>query len=334
VFKRWKLLLPMMLGMLALLFIGCGATTTTTAASCAYVVGNGINDARVHNILYPNQRNDTSTNEDVKYVACNSRNYIINDGTVFSPNVVNGQRERVGDRFNLAVASTNSSVGITVGLSAFWTLNQSKAAMMNFYEVCHKYNCWTTKDQTGELNFATRGWNGMLAENFGPSLDAAARRAANQVDDSIWRDHNPAQYKLLADLLSKEFSDEIRSSLGYSQDLFCGSGNSDWKDPSKPGEGEFFCSPVRIRIDAVELLPIQGDQNPKGALVVNAQRLEAAKVLYGTDASHWLAVQDTVKMCTAPCLMNIGSSGGGPSIQVPSVTNTAPAPAPATPTRN
>lgn len=291
--------------MLVSLFLtGCSAATT---ASCAYVVGDGSmgNDAKIHDIIYPGQTIPQNDGERVWFVPCNSRNFIVNDGTVID---TNGQR--VGDRTTLITAYTSSGVQINIGVRALWTLNQSDDAMRDLYNVLHKYNAWSSQDQTGEVNNATPGWNDMLAENFGPALEAAAQKAAIQVDDTIWELHDPKQYEALGNAMAELFPGEIRANLGYSTDLFCGSGNSTWPDPEKPGEGEFYCSPVRIIVSDVRRGVVESDESTAGALSINEQRLENARALYGEDAGYWLAVQDTVEKCQKNgtlCIFNFGN---------------------------
>ena len=214
--------------------VACNGSTTT--ASCAFVVGNGRggNDTKLHKIVYPGQLVAISENETISYVPCNSRNYIINNGTV-----KNANGETVGDRGTPIVAYTSTGVQINIVTRALWTLNQSNAAMLKFYTVCFKYQCASSQDIGGGSNFSTPGWNGMLAENFGPAMDSAARLAAIKVGDSIWQLHDPMLYQSLGDNMSAVIADVMRANLGFSEDLFCGSGNSVWDDPGRPGEGKF-----------------------------------------------------------------------------------------------
>jgi len=277
----------------------------------------------LHRIIYPGQTVAWNSGEKVTYVPCNSRNYIINDGEV-----KNANGEVVGDRSVLISATTSTGVPISIAARALWTLNQSDAAMRAFYNVCFKYQCASDQDQSGKVNFSTSGWNGMLAENFGPAMDAAARVAAIKADDNIWRLHDPEQYKALADSMSAAFGDAVRANLGYPMDLFCGSGNSAWSDPTRPGEGDFTCMPVRIVVDNVQRGQVQADDSAQGILTINAQRLANAQALYGPDAGYWLGLQDTVDRCKdagVACVINIGGTGCGPAVVVP-IDNPAPLP--------
>lgn len=305
--------------LVAILIAGCDNAATTTA-SCAFVTGNGQNgnDAKLHRIVYPGQSVQVDSNENESFVPCNSRNYIINNGTV-----TNANGQKVGDRGQLIVATTSTSVTINIAVRALWTLNQSDTAMRAFYNVCFKYQCASPEDQSGDANFSTEGWNGMLAENFGPAMDTSARMAAITVDDSIWKQHDPAQYQALGDKMSAVFADVIRANLGYREDLFCGSGNSAWSDPDSPGEGTFNCTPVRIVVDDVQLVPDQSDQSSEGAVAINQQRKASAEVLYDQYAGYWLGLQDSIDKCKdagITCIFNIGDAGGGLGIPIPTAS--------------
>ena len=329
--QLWKRPLLWVVALFGSLFLLACYTASTTTASCAFVVGNGREgrDTELHRIVYPGQQVTLTTYETPSYVPCNSRNYIINDGTVKG-----ATGKPVGDRGTLIVASTNTGTTINVAARALWTLNQSKQTMEDFYEVCHKYSCASPKDVTGDSNFATDGWNGMLAENFGPTMDKTAKIAAFTMGDELWQKQDPKDLKILGDGMSDAFADVIRANLGYSHDLFCGSGNSAWSDPNRPGENTFTCSAVRIVVDSVILGPARADQSVQSAVAINKQRFQNAEALYGPDAGYWLGIQDSIDKCKAastPCIINVGS-GGGVSIPVPGArVNQATTPTP-TPT--
>jgi len=320
----------LMVVVLSLVLTAC--SVSPQAATCAYVVGSGTDgyDARVHTIVYPGQSiPDSLQGETVEYVPCNSRNYIINDGTD-----VNANGEKVGDRGTLTKATTKSGVQVTIASTAFWTLNQSDQALKDFYSVCFKYTCFSTGDQGGDVNFSTAGWNGMLSENFGPAVDSAARRATFEVDDSVWQTHDPAQYQALADKMSSYFGDAIRARFGFSEDLFCGSGNSGWPDPSKPGVGTYVCSPVRFTVEDVEPLKTTTDSGTAAQGGLNAIALANAKQKYGDSAGYWLGLLDSIAACKdsgSTCIFNIGSPSGLPTVNLSTVAPTAVPTATATP---
>lgn len=315
----------LLIGLFTILFGGvilaaCSSNEATTTASCAFITGDGEkgHDAKLHDVLYPGEAVHRDNSEDISWVPCNSRNYIINDGSVRNAN-----GDKVGDRDTPIVATTKTGVTIHISATAYWTLNESEASMRNFYAVCFKYSCANGEDVGGGSNFSTPGWNGMLAENFGPAMDKAARLAAIEADDSIWQTHDPDQYQALADKMSAVFSGVIQANFGYTEDLFCGSGNSVWSDPNKPGEGTFSCTPVRVDITDIQVVSGQSSQSSEGAIEINKQRKASAEVLYGDFAGYWLGLQDSIALCKAQgitCIFNIGDTGS-PAIPVPTATH-------------
>ncbi len=303
---KTKHLIPLTV-LLVLILAVVACNTSASTASCGFVVGDATNKVILKRIVYPGQSVVLGDYETVTYVPCNSRNYIINDGKV-----TNANGDKVGDRDVLISATTAPGTPISIAASAFWTLNQSEEALKLFYTACLKYNCASSDDIGGESNFSTPGWNGLLAENFGPALDAAAKQAASEMDDRLWQSYDYALYQQLADRMSEIFADKVRARLGFNVDLFCGSGNSPWADPSKPGEGEFTCLPVRIVVDDVQRGEIDSTESTDGAVAINAQRLENAEAIYGDDAEFWLALQDTIDHCQAAntvCIINLGTNG-------------------------
>lgn len=280
--------------------------TSTSTASCAYVTGNGQNgnDSNIHQIIYPGQQVHYDTdNENVSFIPCNSRNYIINNGTQDN---ANGQK--IGDRFTPSLAYTDTGVPIEISSSTYWTLNENQPALDDFYNLCFKYTCSSSQDQSGSSDFSTPGWNGMLGENFSPTLNTLALDAAAQVGDAIWQKHSPALYQQLGDLMSSDFDTQIEATTGYNLNLFCGSGDSYWKTPSDRKNG-WVCSPVRILVNDVEQAPTNSTNSTSGQQELDKQRVAAAQILYGSEAYFWLGVQDTVADCPkgSTCVINIGS---------------------------
>jgi hypothetical protein len=333
------------------------STVATPSAMCGYIVGdgNGGDDAKIHNVVWPNENPSYSqTSEVVKYVPCGPRNYITNDGTV-----KDGAGKLVGDRFTPSTARTSTNTQIGVYITADWTLNENKDALLAFAPLCFKYtDCATTEAVAGTVNAATEGWNKMLGENFSPALDKAAAQAAAKFDDKIWQTENPDLLDQLGKDMSADFAAKLRAMTGVSQDIFCGSGNSGWDASHKT----YTCTNVRITVDKVYALDpdlqklandaqkqqqqalqakqsqadaaelaqekladqakLQAQQNQIAAQQ-NQARLDAAKKLYGDNAPYWLALQDTLKNCTAPavCVVNIGGGNNpAPVVAVPTGT--------------
>ncbi len=323
--KSWKLSALFVLAGLIFPLLAAACASPASPASLGFVVGTGTNgaDTKVHNLIYPGQRITSRSDEIILYVPANSRNYIINDGRV-----KNANGDVVGDRSIPITAYTKTGTVVTMEAKAFWTLNQARPAMYSFYDLCFKYQCASRQDVGGDANFSTKGWNGMLAENFGPAMEGAARIAVGEFDDSVWQRPSPTQYQAIADGISKNFAEVVRKYTGYREDLFCGSGNSKWSNPDKPGEGEFTCSPVRFIVDKVQRGQVQENESTESVLNMNVQRLQNAQALYGQDAGYWLGLQDTIDKCkgsATPCIVNIGGTSGGPAVTIP---ESRPAPKP------
>ncbi len=310
---------------LGMVLVGCSSNAATTTASCSFVIGDGQDgrDARLHKVVYTGQT-FSAKDEKILYFPCNPRTYQINDGSI----EVNGGRV-VGDRLNLTKAWTKKGIPIEIALTAYWTLNQNEDALRNFFNVCFKFTCADSQDIGGSANFSTDGWNGMLSETISPVLDRLAREAAKYVDDSIWSTHDLSQNEAMETYMSTNFADEFRKVVGYPQNLLCGSGNSQWPNPDKPGEGEFQCSDVRIVVDGVRRVQTDTDESADGAKAINELRLENAQALYGPNAGHWLGLIDAIAQCKdsgSTCVFNIGG-GTSTSVPIPSVAST-PAPMP------
>lgn len=308
----------------AALVVGlAGCTTSATPTSmCAFIVGDGQggNDANVHQVAYPGQNVNVGNGESAVYVPCNSRNYVVNDGSA-----TDAQGNRVGDRFTPVIGYTSSGTRIEVYVTAFWTLNQDEDAMNEFYAFCHKYTCAAPASESGSANYASPGWNGMLAENFSPTIDALVLEYTSEFDDTIWSGHDVDQYAALADQLSNNFNEAMRPRTGVEEDFFCGSGNSGWSDPDNPGEGSFECTNVRFEVTAVEAADA-GIANLAEELTqaeletqVNQQAYEAAQARYGDEAGYWLGVQDAIAACgesEVACVINVGEGNASPAVDV------------------
>jgi len=302
---------------LALFLTACGSKATSSAM-CAVVVGDGSSghDSRVHSVYFPDSHisyNDQS--EKVQYFPCNSRNYYINP-----KGQKNAAGAAIGDRHTPTIAYTNDGTQVRVWSHALWTLNETSTVLKNrFWPVCLKYNCASDSGSSGDSNFSTKGWNGMLGEVFGPSQDRSVTAAINKVGDDIWQKPTQESWKQLGLEAANNFADNVQQEVGYTDArIFCGSGNSQWPDSSKPGKGSFTCSNVRIIIDGIEPVSKKlADQVQSTSL--NKQRLTKAKELYGDLAPYFLGLQDTIDQCKnhATCVINIGGSGS-----IPVATNT------------
>jgi hypothetical protein len=275
----------------ALGLTACGGTATPTGM-CAWVVGDGQNgrDAKVKKTLYPDEKVEKGGDEIAQFVPCGPRNYIVTDGST-----------DLGDRRTPIEATTASNTPVKVQVSAFWQLNQQQDALSKFKEFCNKYTCYTTTAEAGKSNFASDGWNGMLAENMGPAIEAATKVAMKTVPDEIWKTKDPELTKKLATDLSASFMEALRVRTGYNVDLFCGSGNSGWDNLEK--RENFTCTNVRFEVTDVSARDSQAQNNANVqsqeelTKKANQSRYDSSVPLYGTDTGRWLGVQDSVKSC-------------------------------------
>lgn len=303
----WNLIAVLVV--LTMTLAACGPTATTTSAFCGYVVGNGISDSEIKDdgIIYPGDEvYYDSTYYDYRTVPCNSRNYVINDGTKYRGEGEN--KERIGDFHSPISASTATRTPVLVIGEANWTLNQGYEPMVVFWEICQKYKCWNENTNVSDdANFSSVGWNGMLSEKFLPAFTFAIKMAMSQMDDDVI--DNTARNAEIEKLMPQYFKEFIRRTHGHSDiDIFCGSGDSFWIDENNRGkDGTFHCADVRFSIESVEL------DNEKLKTInsnyLDAQKLQQAEYLYGVDAAQCvLAIQDTVAICQqagGTCINNI-----------------------------
>jgi hypothetical protein len=308
--KKLKRTLATIAGLALVAGTTVACSTTTPEAMCAFVVGSGGygNDTKLHKIVLPGDSLGSLEDEVARFVPCNARNYKTNDGTV---KVNQGDHEqRVGDRFTPSMAYTKEGTPVRVWSDSYWTLNQTESVLRTFYEVCYKYTCFSTDDSSGGANFSTPGWNGLLAENFGPTVDEIALAAMAEVGDDIWRKQDAELRTKVAKLMSEKFAAAMQRKFGINEDIFCGSGNSGWDSERK----NFNCTQVRFEVPRVDRhVPSSNEATatPESLERLNADRLKVAKALYGESAGYWLGVQDAIAACRqspTPCQINIGSA--------------------------
>ena len=288
----------------AIALTGCSSVSTPTGM-CGWVVGNGEagNDAKIHDTVYPDESVTLNTGEEAHYVPCGPRNFLITDGSVAG----------LGDQVTPIEAVTSDNTPVLVQVDAFWQLNQGKDGLDKFAELCNKYDCYTSDAVAGSSNFASDGWNGMLRENFSPAITDAMQTAMKQIPDSIWKTKDAAEEAKLNELLSAAFMESIRVRTGYNVDLFCGSGNSGWSDPEKPGEkdNKFTCTNVRFDVTSTEPRDktTRTNANAQNQLQLdteaNQARYSKSVPLYGDQTHFWLGVQDATSKCPEGSTCNI-----------------------------
>jgi len=303
----------------AALLVGCsGPTATATDWMCIIVKGDGKNqnDASFKRTILPGEKPEIHSGEKASYVPCGPRNYIINPS-----GIMNANGKEVGDRHNPSIGKTKDGTAVKVWTKTYWELNQGKEQMQRFDVFCSKYNCSSDQPMAGDANSATKGWNDMLGENFGDTVDQAVLLSApTTVDDNVIDKDDPAQYAALSKELSTKFTELIRKSSGYSGDLFCGTGG--WNG----NRTQFDCTSVSVEVTKVERVNQEATNKAEQVtqaqkdLELNVKRLEAARKLYGADAEKVLAQLDTIEKCgsveKASCVINLGGNAPA-SVSVP-----------------
>lgn len=303
---------------------GCDEHASTSSAQIAYIVGDGLDghDAKVHRIVYPGEKVEYNyDSEDVKYVPANSRNFIINP-----KGELNANSAEIGDRHNAVFARTSTGTKVKLWLEINWTLNQEGAALLKFYDVCQKYKCFTDQENSNDVNFAPKGWNGWLGEQVSPSIDDTIKAVMSNFNDDTWK--LGKHYDEIAKAAAARFWSDLRGRTGYTENLICGSGSSIWLDGNK--RTNFRCTTVRFKIRDIQ--PVQqeldrtNDAETKAEQdkALNKKRLEAAKLIYGDKAEETLAMIDAIRECKAAratCVIGLG--GQQPGVNVDSGGDTA-----------
>lgn len=316
--KKYKLFNLLALLVIASTLISACGTASKSPAFCAYIAGDTYNDHDIKLIVYPEQTvRDLSLGEKLVNVPCNSRNFIMNDGTR-----QNANQQEIGDNFGVVHAVTSDRTPIKISVTAYWQLNQSDDAMRDFYVLCEKYSCGDDVN-TQQINSSTPGWNSLLGENLALAMEATAMLEANKLDSSLLDDMELR--KTLATNMSGSFKAMMQIPTGYKTDLFCGSGDSVWKDNNNRGpQGEFYCSPVRFFISNIELDTEKQAGNNSARL--DQIEIERAKERYGANYQCYLAAIDMVKACgtNSTCVFDLSnvcsegtSSDGLPIIVAP-----------------
>lgn len=287
---------PVLLLVALLMFasVVLSACQGTSVASCAILVGDGYPDANVDEVYYPGQTfSEPDRDHDIRYLPCGDRNYLITDGSKVSNGIP------VGDETILLKAKTSTGTDILIALSSYFQLNQNKEAMKAFYAYQYKFGAASSSDNAGgEINNSTPEWLDMLGETFSPGLARSAKEGAFLTTDAIWQTGDTEQIKILQDYMVNNIKAKLRTPTGYSNlDFFCGANGSQWPDPNKPGEGEFFCAPIQIEIDYVIKNPDQSNASTEGSSEQGKQRLQVARELYGDRAECVLALIDIVAEC-------------------------------------
>lgn len=299
--NRSRFALLTLLALLAGLVLSGCSTARAYSSQCAFIIGDGVGDDRsVKRIVYPGTR-FTVGDDIVRYVPCNSRNFII------------AEREENRDRTLLVEAKTKANgnvqpTRVRVALSSFFALNQKESALKEFVTFCEKYSCYSGEDKVGgDANYASKGWNDMLGENYSPAIDRAVATAMEQFLPNIWEER--AEWSKVGEAISAVFLAEVQKATGSKEPFFCASGSD-----TRKGE----CAPPRFVIDNIvptDTRLIQQQQDlaaSKSQTDVNKARRTEAEKLYGSQTDYWVGLQDALQKCKETgqqCTVVIGGGG-------------------------
>lgn len=310
------------LSILAMLLMGLVALTACSEAKSypseiQYVVGKGGGDAhKIKHVVYPGEKVKIDGDEESWYVPGNARNFIIKNS------------DDSGDRKEPVVAYTagdpnNPAMQVKIYLSAYWALNQNEDVLRSFLPFCEKYTCYSKDHDDNDSNFASKGWNGMLAENFSPAIDRAVNDVIKNFNADLWANTElwNDEENGLATQIESVFMAEIKKSWATEsdKDFFCGNG-------SATRDKAVACEPIRFVIDSVQpydsrVVQIKQDQSAlEQQKLLNQQKLEQAKLLYGDKADYTLSVMDLMQRCAdlkLPCTIVIGADAPSVIIDPP-----------------
>ena len=308
--KTTRLAALVMGAVLPFVLVACN-DSKAYGSQCAYVIGNGSGDShQIKAILHPGDTVPNKGDDIDEFIPCNARNFIITN------------QSNTGDRYTPSLGRTNESPSYPAGLPVkaylrmFWTLNQSNDALKAFQPFCEKYGCYTRNGDkvTGNANYSSPGWNGMLRENHSLVIDKVFAEAINTFPPSIWK--TQADWPKVAEKMSELFDKEMRASDGANVDFFCGS----W---FRSGDRTETCTPVRFVIDSIAP---QDDQvaniDQQTALAQSQKALNDAQAnatakRYGPLANYFNGLQDTIKACKdagQSCTIVIGNLPTGVNV--------------------
>lgn len=310
--KIAPLILAVLLGGMALSLSAC-SQAKAYASQCIYVIQKNWFDAKhIKNILHPGQRAN-STGDTKRYIYCNARNYLVHQGSQDrgTPIIVRTKTNKDG----------TPGQTLKVWVDVYWALNQNDAVLRRFLPFCEKYNCFSSPDISGNANYSSAGWNGMLHENFDPALDRAGRDIGAQFDGTL--PNEQGQWNSFGDQLAAQFTKQLAIGDGSgSENYFCGQG------VSQQAGGGYSCPGINIQVNQIEYQNPQAEDLYQQQTTIDAQKaltqkqkelnilqLEAAQAKYGPGAGNILGQLDIIRACQAVQSCNV-ILGNGAQIAV------------------
>lgn len=282
------------------------SSATPSIGECAIVTGRGaFNNQTIKKVVHPGVKVHKGSRETVWYFPCNVRNYVTGSG---------GDR-KVSQAVKLQ-NGTNNEPGASVYVYSRlpFQLRQDDASLKTWFSsLCLKYGCAGNESQKDSANSikarsSDPGWNNMLEEQVGPALDRAFQDVME--DPQYKGKFGPDTWTLqtwpeLDKALTAAFPQALVETSGLNLQWLCA-----------PSTSTQTCKPPRIHVTAIQPTSPQIEQQyeqqvaAENAKAVNKARLDAATKLYGPQASYWLGLQDTMRLCQSlgkQCTFYVGN---------------------------
>jgi cell wall assembly regulator SMI1 len=273
---------------------------------CGIVTGRGaFNNQTVKKVVHPGAKVTKGSKEIAWYVPCDVRNYVTGHD---------------GDRERSAVLKLQNGRGAQPGTPVYvysrapFQLRQDDTSLKAWFRaLCLKYGCASQKaqqnsDNANKTRSSDPGWRNLLAEQFGPALDRAFQNVmedpqyANKFGPTTWTAQG---WPELDKALTAALPNAMRQTSGFNLQWVCA-----------PTADDKVCNPPQVHVTAIQptskQIEDQYDQQvaAENAQAVNKARLDAATKIYGAQASYWLGLQDTMRLCQSlgkQCTFYVGN---------------------------
>jgi hypothetical protein len=294
----------------ALLASGCGSNIQPSLGQYAITTGHGVlSSQQVETVAQPGTQLHVGSGTTTWYVPSDIRNYVTaptnGDRTVSTQEITGGAKGEPGmpDTVQSYLAfELNPDIASPAGQYANAT---------GFLSFCLKYACATQTPQNDTSNASlvrssTPGWENMLNEILPRAIDNATRMVIANYPPSLWT--NQSAWVAMGNQIAALLPGQIALLDGDSGNpYFCG-----------PGSTSAKCAPFTFVVSKVV---------PANQAVVNAynqqlaaqyqmqaaaERLAAAKAVYGPDAYYFLGMLDLANACgantkTPSCYLYVGN---------------------------
>lgn len=278
---------------------------TPSLGQCAIVTGRGFGDQQdVKKVVDPGVKVTKGSKEIAWYVPCNVRNYVTGH---------NGDRER-SDAVKTQSGSDGPGTPVYVYSRMTMQLAQDHGTIKTWFKaLCLKYGCASQDAQedssnAGKDRSSDPGWRNMLAEQVGPAIDRAFQMVMEdptykgKFGPNMWTEQG---WPELDAAITKAFPAALVATTGFNLQWLCA-----------PSANPKVCNSPAIHVTAIQPTSPQIEQQyeqqvaAENAKKVNQARLEAGQKIYGPQASYWLGLQDTMRLCQSlgkSCTFYVGN---------------------------